>query len=147
MRHIITDLSPNMNSVIEIHDSRIVGIASSPGLLIVRFGPAYIHRSEGRPGVDIGSGWLQDLELVISDPVLECTFTEWPQELTDGMMVVGDRIYENLIPLPFAAPEPVRFSAISTSGERMVIEGSGAHIRLNGEARHVEAFPGDALPS
>jgi hypothetical protein len=47
-----------MNTNIELHDSVVANIATLEGAAIVSFQPAYLHKSEGRPGFDAGSGWL-----------------------------------------------------------------------------------------
>ena len=40
-----------MNSLIELHDSNVAKIESRDGKVIVHFLPAYLHKSEGRPGI------------------------------------------------------------------------------------------------
>jgi len=44
-----------MSSAIEIHDSSLTSIAKHGDLLELRF-RAYIHTSEGTPGVNAGTG-------------------------------------------------------------------------------------------
>ena len=41
-----------MRSIIELHDSRVIGIVPFGNSIVVRFGPAYLHRSAQRPGFD-----------------------------------------------------------------------------------------------
>ncbi len=38
-----------MNTIIEIHDSRVTDIIESDGTVVVHFKTAYLHKSEGRP--------------------------------------------------------------------------------------------------
>lgn len=131
-----------MNAAIELHDSWVVGIIPSGGSLLVRLGPAYLHRSEGHPGFDPGSVWVQDLELVFSEAVLESDFTELPRRLLDGSLSVGNDVLENCIPLPLDVRGVVRFSAVSLEGERLIIQGTRAMAVTVGEACYVEQFPG-----
>jgi hypothetical protein len=132
-----------MNSVIELHDSWVVGVIPSDGTITVRLGPAYVHRSDCRPATDPGSVWVQDIDLVISEFVLESRFNELPQELDDGLLSVDNLVFENIIPFPFDMRGSVRFSARSISGEVMVVHGSKASFVPVGEGRYVESFPGN----
>jgi hypothetical protein len=132
-----------MNSVIEIHDSKIVGVMPSAGSIVVRMSPAYVHRSEGRPGFDSGSVWVQDIELTISDFELESNLPELPQELDGGSIQLGSQVFENIIPLPLDVRGAIRFSVLALSGESLIIQGSGATVVLLGEPRYVEQFSGN----
>lgn len=131
-----------MNACIELHDSRMHGVVAPGGSVVVQFRPAYVHRSEGRPGIDPGTGWVQDFDLVVSEAVLVSTFTELPRDLWDGSLSVGDEVFENEIPLPLDLRGAVRFSAEGSNGERLAIQGARATAEPVGEARYVEEFPG-----
>jgi hypothetical protein len=48
-----------MNSLIELHDSRVSNVTRGAGTVTIRFDPPYLHNSEGRPAVDPGTGWIQ----------------------------------------------------------------------------------------
>src|SRR5436190_89572 len=136
------DLGDSMNRVIELHDAWVVEITPSGSSVVVRFGPAYVHRSDGCPGSDPGSCWVQDLDLVVSEAVLESTFTEMPQQLDVGSLSVGSEVFENAVPFPFDMPGVIRFSARSLIGERLVIQGTRVRVVQVGDARYVEQFPG-----
>jgi hypothetical protein len=138
-----TDHRTAMKSVIELHDSCVVGVVQSNGTIAVRFGPAYVHWSDCCPALDPGSVWVQDIDLVISEFVLKSRFIELPQVLDDGALSVDNLIFENIVPLPFDMRGSVRFSARSMSGEVLVIHGSKATFVLIGESRYVEPFPGN----
>jgi hypothetical protein len=51
-----------VNAAIELHDSQVVAVESATGTIIVWLA-AYVHRSDGRPGFDPGSGWSQRVAL------------------------------------------------------------------------------------
>jgi len=131
-----------MNTAIELHDSRVIGITPSDSSVIVRFRPAYVHRSDGRPGFDPGSGWVQDCDLVVSEAVLESNFPVMPWVLDDGWLSFDDEVFENLMPLPLDVRGAVQFSARGLNGERQDILGTRATVSAVGEARYVELFPG-----
>jgi hypothetical protein len=54
-----------MNACFEFHDSVLASIKEEGARCILEFRPAYVHRSEGSPGVDAGDGFWQDLQIVI----------------------------------------------------------------------------------
>ena len=137
-----TDMTADdMNALIELHDSTVEGITLRDGSGIVRFRPAYVHRSEGRPCIDPGYGFLQDLDLVVTEAVLESTFTKMPCWISDGLLSVGKEVLDNEIPLPFNKRGEVYLSAVSVNGEWLVIRGTSATVVLVGEARYLERVP------
>ena len=52
-----------MNSEIELHDSVISEIHEIDRTMVVEFAPAYVHTSRGKPGLDAGTGWVQNARL------------------------------------------------------------------------------------
>lgn len=131
-----------MNRVIELHDSCVAGITTSGGSIVVRFRPAYVHRSQDRAGLGPGSVWLQDLDLVFSEAESESTFSEIPQDLYDGSLSVDDEVFENAIPFSLDLRGAVRFSAVGDQGEQLVIRGTQATAVPVGQACYLEQFPG-----
>ena len=131
-----------MNSALEIHDSNLAGIELAGHDAVLHLDDAYIHRSEGRPGIDPGSGWLQDIDLVISGAVVESLPSGLPRALTGGALSVAASAWDNLIPLPLAVSCAVSFSVVTTSGETLLVRGSGAEVVPRGEPRYLEPFPG-----
>ena len=129
------------SSSIELHDSHVAGIALSGDCVIVHLRPAYVHRSEGRPGIDPGSGWVQDLDMVVSEAMLVSRFSKMSRDLDDGSLSVGNEVFENIVPLPIDVRGAVCFSAVSQS-ERLIIQGTRATVVSIGDARYVEPFPG-----
>ena len=88
------------NRAIEIHDSVLASVSFSQGDAQLYFSSVYIHQSEGVPGRDPGSGWVQRAVLRIRDAKMEGTFSEFPVDLTDGQTRMGQNILDNEIPVP-----------------------------------------------
>jgi hypothetical protein len=131
-----------MNSAIEIHDSNLAGVEAVGRDAIFHLGAAYVHRSEGRPGIDPGSGWLQDVDLVVSGAVIESLPGELLGALADGVLSAGGTTWDNLIPLPLAVSGTVLLSMTTSGGERVLVHGSSAEVVPRGEPRFIEPFPG-----
>jgi putative acetyltransferase len=132
-----------VNSAVEVHDSTLAGVNSRGRDVVVRLAPAYVHRLEGRPGIDPGSGWLQDIDVVFLDAVIDSLPSQLPSRLSDGDLSIGEQRWENGIPLPLAASGDVLFSAVTENGENLVIRATGAEAFPCGKMRYVEPFPVD----
>ncbi len=88
------------NRAIEIHDSVLAAVSFSHGEAQLHFSSVYIHQSEGVPLRDAGSGWVQKAVLRIQDARVEGAFSEFPVDLSDGQIQMGQNILDNEIPVP-----------------------------------------------
>jgi hypothetical protein len=101
----------------------------------------YIHESEGRVGIDPGSGWSQEGNLTISNAVVEGSFSDWPAGLHRGQIAVDGIVYENEIPISLNVADKIELRLQSWSDVIFII-GTGAKLELVGEATYLEEFPG-----
>src|SRR5688500_14560382 len=101
-----------MNTVIELHDTKVAEIVARQGTVTVHFLPAYLHKSEGRPGFDAGTGWVQDARLVFEDAFVSGRFPNLPCDVMEGELLVGAEHHDNSIPVPLevAAPSELRLT-------------------------------------
>ena len=76
------------NRAIEIHDSTLDAIFVRDGEAVLHFPRVYIHESTGTPGVDAGSGWVQEALLRISDATVTRSFSKFPADLLDGHIML-----------------------------------------------------------
>ena len=82
------------NRAIEIHDSVLADVSFSQGEAQLHFSSVYIHQSEGVPGRDAGSGWVQKAVLRIYDARVKGAFSEFPVDLGDGQIQNGTKHLE-----------------------------------------------------
>jgi hypothetical protein len=129
------------NRAIEIHDSVLASVSFSQGEAHLHFSTVYIHQSEGLPGRDAGSGWVQEAVLRIHDATMEGALSEFPVDLTDGETRMGQNILDNEIPVPLRhkGPFELRLQAKS-DGQVVSFAGSGAELELLGDPEYVEEF-------
>jgi hypothetical protein len=127
------------NQAIEFHDSTFDGIRRDGTDLILRFSAAYIHQSTGKPGVEAGSGWVQEVLLHVSGGFVEGEIPELPCDLWDGDLRLGGQSFD-MIPIPLHYEGEVEISL--ERHRRMRITGTGIRVELIGAASHVEEFPG-----
>jgi hypothetical protein len=134
-------LSP-MNSAIEIHDSSLVSIEKHGDLLELRF-DAYIHTSEGTPGVDAGTGWTQDVILFFDDGILEGSITQWPADLYDGTLEIDGEAIENTIPIPLDRKGNIQLTLKPKFiDDPILVRSTHVLLELEGAPIYVEKFSG-----
>lgn len=134
------------NRAFELHDSEIASIEFDDGSAIFTFSHAYIHQSDGVPGVDSGTGWSQRAELKIenaSEPELP---KQMPYRIEDGLLKLNDTEHPNLIPIPLLHNGDVTVKLLVADAKyvysEISIAGSGAELKLIGEAEYMEDFIG-----
>jgi hypothetical protein len=139
-----------MNSAIELHDSDVEAIErrDSDGSVVVSFHPAYLHKSEGRPGSDSGSGWVQPAHFVIRNGNIQGALPDFEEDsyLSSGRVELGSEIHRNVVPLPLDYDGVVRVHLLFILGEEVNISGDGLKVLLLGEPRYVEEYRGGSGP-
>jgi hypothetical protein len=97
-----------LNQAIEIHDSVLGSIEVVDRTVTLNLAPAYIHTSLGEPGADPGSGWTQNVTVVIEDGIAEVKIPNPPGDLSDGSLTIGLQSSSNTMPLPLQCEDSVR---------------------------------------
>jgi len=130
------------NRSIEIHDSVLADVSFSQGEAQLHFSSVYVHHSEGVPGRDAGSGWTQEAILRINNATVEGSFLEFPVDLSDGKIQLGNQTLDNEIPVPLRHKGPFALRLRAMWQEQRVVSftGSGAELELLGEPEYVEEF-------
>jgi hypothetical protein len=130
----------NVNTEIEIHDSRVIKIDESDGVVIVHFKPAYLHKSEGRSGINVASGWVQEAKLIFSDATIHGDFSDWPCDLIDGEIIINGARHDNSIPVPLESSGHIEARFVCDEIHVMRIAGCEVRLDLIGEPKFVEGF-------
>lgn len=129
-----------MNTTIELHDSTVGEIATREREVIVHLLPAYLHKSERRPSIDAGTGWVQDARLIFADASASGGFPDLPCDVMDGELIVGTERHDNQIPVPLRITAHTELRLIFGSMHTLTITGKGVRLELLGEPRYVEEF-------
>jgi len=130
-----------MNTIIEIHDSRVAKISKRDGTVTVHFLPAFLHKSEGRPGFDSGTCWVQEARLIFSEAFISGDFPDLPCDVMKGEIVIGAELHDNLIPVPLDVEQHTKLRLIFDSIHTAMVSGEGVRLELAGESKYVEEFP------
>jgi hypothetical protein len=132
--------------MIELHDSVIASIDFEAGTTIITFSHAYIHHSDGVPGIDPGSGWSQRAELRINQASKGDVPKDRPYRISDGLLKLDDVEYPNEIPIPLRYSGSVGLTLSGTDEEgshsEISVTGSEIELKLIGEAKYIEDFAG-----
>ncbi len=129
-----------MNTAIEIHDSRVAEIGGHNGTVLVHFLPAYLHKSQGRPGADPGTGWVQEARLVFSDATISGCLPDLPCDVMQGELLVGSERHNNAIPVPLTVAASTELRLVFYSTHKVSVTGRAVRLELLGEPRYVEQF-------
>jgi hypothetical protein len=121
---------------VALGDSKVLQLTfTSSSLRIVL--DAYVHVSQGKPGFDAGTGWSQQLQLVLGAAELLERPAALPLWLSAGA-VDGD---QGLLPVPLQRPGPVQLLLEGAEG-RLQARGEGLAVEELSEPVFVERFAG-----
>jgi hypothetical protein len=130
------------NAAIEFHDSTVAAADSDGATLTIVLSPAYIHRSAGAPGADSGTGWSQDVVMVLYDCQMASEFPGLPLVLYDGLATIGDQTYAGAVPLPLSDAGPVCMDLSFENGAHVRLSAAKIRVDAIGDATYLEEFPG-----
>jgi hypothetical protein len=122
-----------MNCAIELHDSECLAIekdSDGNGVVVL---DAYVHRTDGEPGVSPGEGGWQRVHLVIESMTISGAFGPLPVDLDDGTLEADGVRLRNLLPLPSVHSGEVVLTleflydagTLSISGKNIKVEQAG----------------------
>ena len=130
-----------MNAALEFHDSTLSSVVTVGTDCVLRF-DGYLHQSQGRAGVDPGTGWQCLVELRLRQGRRDGSVPELPVALSDGTLHLGASVFENCVPIPLQDLRATRIELIAVSGERVVFTGASLEAALVTEPKYVDTFPG-----
>jgi hypothetical protein len=130
------------NKIIELHDSKVQEIRIEKKDLVLIFNEAYIHQSEGRPGRDKGTGWIQKIELRFFKASLDGKVGGLPESISEGLFEIGNKQSDG-IPIPFDSKECVRLTIVFQTNNEVQIFGERMELKEVGQAEYVEEFTGN----
>jgi hypothetical protein len=133
-------INPNhnhMNAALEFHDSKVQQICSVDDTLRIIFSAAYIHRSQGRPGIDAGIGYTQRVEIVFSGASWSETISECRGAISDGELSINGEVH-SLISVPLFALGAISANFIFVSGVHFTVRASAVTCSCLGDPQFVE---------
>ena len=128
------------NRLIEIHDSVVESISAPVGFAVIHFSRAYLHQSDGIPGQDASTVWIQKADLRIRDGMAGPGCPTMPITILEGHIKLGQNFLDNGIPIPLDYKGAVEVRLASWNDREIIIRGTGVQLRLLGEPKFVEVF-------
>jgi hypothetical protein len=131
-----------MKRALEFHDSVIGSVAVEGNGLTIELSPAYIHESDGNPGISPGKGYSQIVRLRFTGLRFPEAILPAPSgTIWDASIKVGAANYDNMLPMPFTCAGEVVANFVLAEGH-LVVFARTIDASSVGEARYVEEFPG-----
>jgi hypothetical protein len=119
----------------------VESVCTKDGCVTLNFSEAYIHRSEGQPGVDSGSGHIQAAKFSVGEAHFDGNLAECVGELSDGFITIAGTDL-SLLPIPFSTSEPVKASFVFKNGSTLRVDGKSVECFSFGPSRFVEQYGG-----
>ena len=129
-----------MNTAIALNKSQLVALRGQDGTVSILLQPAYLHKSEERPGVDFGTAWLQDVELILSESLVEGALPDLPCHIRESKLRVGTESYNNLFPAIPQVTGPVVLHLTCDADHTVTVKGASLRIQMVDEPLFLELF-------
>ena len=133
-----------MNRIVELHDSELEAIVTRGSDTTLVFKHAYVHQSEGKPGIDAGTGWSHRASLFISMSSM-IPHIRFPFEISDGYLTIDGIMHSNILPIPLKSISAIELfiRGIDADGfHEFSIAGNGARLEIEEPGKFVEESPG-----
>lgn len=129
-----------MHRAVELHDTKILSCRQEGKSLLMKL-DAYVHQSTGEPGVDQGTGWSQQVDLIVTNAVVVAPSVN-PDSLSisNGTLVIDGQSL-SLLPLPLKKAGSVRLSLFGDDGAELVVDGTAVRLSPAGDPTFVERVP------
>ena|SRR5271155_5085474 len=128
------------NRAVELHDSVLAYVDKKNGPVEIGLVPAYVHASAGVPGVDSGTGWVQNITVVVEDGSIEGQLPEMPCDLSGGTLAIAEHVSNNVLALPFDLSGRIELKLEVMWGDQILVRGTRILTILRGEPEYVEDF-------
>jgi len=128
-----------MKAAIELHDSECLGIEFDTGGNGAVVLDAYVHRTEGEPGISPGEGGVQRVRISMDMMTTTGEMGSLPATIYEGSLALDDFEHDNIVPLPFQAVGNSTLSLMLADDARTIhVSGKDISVEPVGEFRFVE---------
>jgi len=129
---------------LEFHDSTLTGFDARETRVELLL-DAYIHRWEKLDDRWRGTGWMQAVRIVLSNPVGPTAVPALPVEISDGSLQLSAVANNDLVRLPLQASGEISIRLQLNTAD-IEFTASAVRIETMADARYVEELPGDMRP-
>jgi hypothetical protein len=129
---------------LEFHDSTLTGFDAGEAHVELLL-DAYIHRWETLNEGWRGTGWMQNVRIVVSNAIVLSAVPLLPVEISDGRLQLG-AVAPNDLVLPLQASGAIRIWLQLTTADVVEVTGNAVRIEVTADARYIEELPADLRP-
>jgi hypothetical protein len=134
-----------MPSWMEFHDSELLAATRAEGEVAILL-DAYVHCWDDDGHQRRGTGWMQQIRVIVETGVGTVPEIAVPTPIVDGKLAIAHVAHSNLVPMPISSEEGVSLWIQLGTGETLEISGQSIHLECVGEPRYVEDLAGDLWP-
>lgn len=131
--------SEPQNSALEFHDSQVAYVESRGEDLIIHLAAGYVHRPDGRPGVDAGAGYLAPISIRFANAKFMGDLGLCIGLIWEGWICVGEAKMV-LFPLPYQAVGEISARLQFANGTGLEVTASAIECKLSGDEKFVESY-------
>jgi hypothetical protein len=129
-------------SVIQIRGSTVESVAQEGDEIVVHFGPAYVIKSEGIPGVDASTRWTQSVTISFAEAEAAGPYPSFRATAVSGKISINRMAYVDAIPIPLHSAGLIQLTLVFAAGtEPLTITGTEVGLKLLGHAKYIEHMP------
>ena len=134
-------MGAKMNSAVELHDSECVAIeldSRGDGTVIL---DAYVHRTDGEPGISAGEGGIQRVRISLDMMTTSGEIGSLPTIIYEGSLALETSNCQNIVPLPLQSAGNATLNLMLADDARLIsISGKNVCVESEGDFRFVEYF-------
>lgn len=131
--------SEPQNSALEFHDSQVAYVESRGEDLIIHLAAGYVHRSDGRPGVDAGAGYLAPISIRFANAKFVGDLGLCIGLLWEGWICLGE-VKMTSLPLPYQGVGTISATLQFANGTGLEVTSSAIECALSGDEKFVESY-------
>jgi hypothetical protein len=129
-----------VHRAVELHDTKVLSCRQEGGSLLMRL-DAYVHQSTGEPGVDQGTGWSQQVDLIVAN-VTVAALPAKPDSvsISEGTLSIDGQSL-SLLPLPLKKAGRICLRLLGDDGSELVVDGTAVQLSPAGDPTFIERVP------
>ena len=126
-------MEQHLNQAIELHDTECLAVeVDDQGCGSVLL-DAYVHRTEGQPGISPGEGGVQRIRVKFGAMTIKGEVGPLPSYVYEGSLTVWSTVQDNMVPFPASSSEAATLSMMLSDDARIVVV-SGVTISIEAES-------------
>jgi len=129
-----------MNKALELHDSSLDLIEENDGQINLWLNEAIVHHTEGEPGIDKATCYIQKLEIKLTDTIKLNIPKHFPIDISDGYFVINNERHDNMIKIPIESSGDIEVFILTMHNERLKIQAKKMLILEHGEPEFLQEF-------